>query len=87
VALSDLADSLHAKNSALFLRIQKLIARQREDGDATQMAGTVSLMLQEASVNSDRSLQEAEKLLRPEQWASIPKGITARLELGGSPTP
>lgn len=87
VALSDLADSLHAKNSALFLRIQKLIARQREDGDATQMAGTVSLMLQEASVNSDRSLQEAEKLLRPEQWASIPKGITARLEMGGSPTP
>lgn len=87
VALTDLADSLHAKNSALFLRIQKLIARQREDGDPTQMAGTVSLMLQEASANSDRSLQEAEKLLRPEQWASIPKGITARLESGGNTTP
>jgi hypothetical protein len=80
LGLRDLADSLHAKNSALFRGITNLITKLKENGDATDMAGTVSLMLQEASSNSDRAVQAAEKLLRPEQWILIPKGITERRE-------
>lgn len=86
-ALSDLADSLHAQNSALFKRIQTLITKQKENGDPSEMAGTVSLMLREASVNSDRAVKAAEKLLRPEQWTLIPEGITARFGSTGNPTP
>jgi len=78
VGLTDLADSLHAKNSALFRGIHTLIVKQKENGDATEMAGTVSLMLQEASSNSDRAVRAAEKLLRPEQWILIPQGIRER---------
>ena len=78
VGLTDLADSLHARNSALFKRIQTLLTRQKENGDTTDMTTTVSLILQEASANSDRAVQAAEKLLLPEQWTLIPKGITAR---------
>jgi hypothetical protein len=78
LALTDLADSLHARNSALFRGITDLIARLKQNGDATAMAGTVAQMLQEASTNSDRAVQAAEKVLRPEQWVLIPKGITER---------
>lgn len=78
VGLTDLADSLHAKNSALFRGIHTLIVKQKENGDATEMAGTVSLILQEASGNSDRAVRAAEKLLRPEQWILIPQGIRER---------
>lgn len=78
VGLTDLADSLHAKNSALFRGIHTLIVKQKENGDPTEMAGTVSLMLQEASGNSDRAVRAAEKLLRPEQWILIPQGIRER---------
>jgi hypothetical protein len=80
VGLTDLADSLQAKNSAVFRGITDLIAKQKQTGDATQMAGTVSLMLQEAASNSDRAVQEAEKLLRPDQWILVPKGISERRE-------
>lgn len=85
LGLTDLADSLHARNSALFRGITNLIARQKANGDATEMAGTVSLMLQEATTNSDRAVLAAEKLLRPEQWSLIPRGITGRQESTGSP--
>lgn len=86
IGLTDLADSLYAQNSTLFKRIQTLISKQKENGDPTDMTGTVSLMLQEASANSDRAVKAAEKLLRPEQWTLIPNGITARLE-STNPTP
>ena len=80
VGLTGIADSLQAKNSALFQQIQTLVARLRESGDPSEMAGTVSMMLQEASTNSDRAVREAEKLLSPEQWQLIPKGIIGREE-------
>lgn len=85
LGLTDLADSLHAQNSALFRRIHTLVAKLKENGDPSEMAGTVALMLQEASTNSHRAVQAAEKLVRPEQWSLIPKGITARQETSGSP--
>ena len=80
VALTDLADSLHSQNTALFKRIQSLTTQQRENGDPTDLTVTISLILQEASANSDRAVRSAEKLLRPEQWTLIPKGITTRFE-------
>lgn len=85
VSLTDIADSLQARNSALFQQIQTLVARLKENGDPSAMAGTVSMMLQEASTNSDRAVREAEKLLSPEQWQLIPRGITGREESAGSP--
>lgn len=85
VSLTDIADSLQARNSALFQQIQTLVARLKENGDPSEMAGTVSMMLQEASTNSDRAVREAEKLLSPEQWQLIPRGITGREETVGSP--
>lgn len=80
VGLTDLADSLHAQNSALFKRIQTLIARQKENGDPTDMSTTVSLILKEAADNSDRAVRAAEKLLLPEQWVMIPKTVTERFD-------
>ena len=49
------------------------------------MAGTVAIMLQQASVNSDRAVLEAEKLLLPEQWSLVPTGIRERLEVKSIP--
>ena len=85
VALTDIADSLYAKNSALFRQIHTILTRSRENGDPSEMSGTVAMILQEAATNSDRALQEAEKLLRPEQWTQLPVAITTRHESSGSP--
>lgn len=85
VALTDIADSLYSKNSALFRQIHKLLTRSRENGDPSEMSGTVAMILQEAATNSNRALQEAEKLLRPEQWTQLPPGITTRHESPGTP--
>jgi hypothetical protein len=87
VGLTDLADSLHTQNTALFKRIQTLLSKQKENGDPTDLTGTVSLILQEASANSDRAVRAAEKLLRPEQWTLIPKGIIGQSENLGTPIP
>jgi hypothetical protein len=87
VGLTDIADSLHTQNSALFKRIHTLLSKQKENGDPTDLTGTVSLILQEASANSDRAVRAAEKLLRPEQWTLIPKGIVGRAENIGNPVP
>ena len=84
VGLSEIADSLHAQNSALYRRVHTLIAKHRQNGDPREVTGTVAMMLTEASANSDRAVQAAEKLLRPEQWTLIPRSITARIETSGS---
>ena len=85
VGLTYLADSLHAKNMAIFRGINTLMARRKENGEASDMTGTISIMLQEAATNSDRSVLAAEKLLRPEQWILVPSGIKVRLENPASP--
>ena len=85
VGLSEIADSLQAQNSALYRRVHTLIAKHKQNGDPSEVTGTVAMMLREASANSDRAVQAAEKLLRPEQWTLIPKGLTARIETPGSP--
>jgi hypothetical protein len=75
VALTDVADSLYAKNSTLYKQIQQLVAKSQEAGDVNQMAGTIAIMLQEASTNTQRAVAQAEKLLQPEQWLSLPQVI------------
>jgi hypothetical protein len=75
VGLNDVADTLHARNTQIYKSIRTLLARSRLAGDATQMAGSVALMLEEAASNSARAIAAAEKLLRPEQWQIVPQRI------------
>ena len=75
VALTDVADSLYKKNSSLYKQIQQLVAKSQESGDVNQMAGTIAMMLQEASTNNQRAVAQAEKLLQPEQWSILPQVI------------
>ena len=75
LGLSDVADTLQAKNGRLYKSIRTLLARSQESGDMTQMAGTVAMMLEEASGNTAQAVAAAEKLLRPEQWQLLPPVI------------
>ena len=75
VALTDVADSLYARNSTIYKQIQQLVAKSQEAGDVNQMAGTIAMMLQEASTNTQRAVVQAEKLLQPEQWLILPQVI------------
>jgi hypothetical protein len=80
VALTDLSDNLQTKNGTIYKNIRTLLAKSQEAGDVTQMAGSVALMLEEASGNTARAVEAAEKVLRPEQWLIIPAAIRVRSE-------
>ena len=75
VGLTDVADTLQAKNSKIYRNIRTLLAKSQESGDVGQMAGSVAMMLEEASGNTTRAVSAAEKLLRPEQWQVLPQVI------------
>lgn len=75
VALTEVADTLQAKNSALYNQIRILAAKSQQSGDVNQMAGTIALILQEASTNTHRAVAQAEKLLRADQWLILPEAI------------
>ena len=75
LGLSDVADTLQAKNGRLYKSIRTLLTKSQESGDITQMAGTVAMMLEEASGNTTQAVAAAEKLLRPEQWLLLPPVI------------
>lgn len=85
VGLTDVADTLQAKNGAIYKNIRSLLSKSQEAGDVTQMAGSVAMMLEEASGNTARALVAAGTLLRPEQWAILPQVIRDRPE-NGSPS-
>jgi len=78
VHLGELSDTLRAKNSNIYRNIRNLLAKSQEAGDATLMAGSVAMMLEEASRNTTAALVSAGKLLRPEQWAILPVDIRDR---------
>jgi len=78
LGLTDVADSLQAQNSRIYKSINTLLAKSAEAGDATQMAGTVAIMLEEASGNTSRAVVAAKKVLRPEQWELLPQAIRDR---------
>jgi hypothetical protein len=75
VGLTDVRDTLQAKNGRIYKNIRTLLSRSEEAGDVQQMAGSVALMLEEASTNTARALAAAEKLLRREQWSILPPAI------------
>ena len=80
VALSDISDSLQSRNSAIYRDIRNLLAKSQEAGDVTQMSGTVAMMLENASANTQHAMADAERILRPEQWLVLPAGLRARPE-------
>jgi hypothetical protein len=86
VGLTDLADTLQTRNSRIYKNIRTLLSRSQEAGDVTQMAGSVALMLEEASGNTARAIAGAEKLLRPEKWQILPQAIRDRPESTGTST-
>jgi len=75
VGLTDLSDSLQKKNETIYRRIRALLSKSEQAGDATQMAGTIAMMLEEASGNTTHAVAAAEKLLRAEQWSILPPVI------------
>lgn len=79
VGLTDLADTLQATNTRIYRNIRLLLAKSHEAGDATLMAGSVAMMLEEASANTTRAVSGAERLLRQEQWVVLPAEIRERL--------
>jgi hypothetical protein len=80
IGLTDAADSLQAKNGRIYRNIRSLLSKSQEAGDVTQMAGSVAIMLEEASGNTARAIAAAQKLLRTEQWAILPQVIRDRPE-------
>ena len=84
VGLTDVADTLQAKNGRIYRNIRALLSKSQEAGDVTQMAGSVAMMLEEASGNTARAIAATEKLLRPEQWAILPQVIRDRPESGST---
>jgi hypothetical protein len=86
LGLTDVADTLQAKNERIYRNIRALLSKSQEAGDVTQMAGSVALMLEEASGNTARAVAASEKMLRPEQWQILPQTIRDRPENGGTGT-
>lgn len=78
VALGDLSDTLQLKNARIYKNIRTLITKSAEAGDVTQMAGSVAMMLEQASHNTAQAVAAAVKMLRPEQWAILPADIRER---------
>jgi carboxypeptidase family protein len=75
VGLTDVADSLQLKNGTIYKNVRTLLAKSQEAGDPGQMAGSVAMMLEEASGNTAKAVAAAERLLRPEQWQVLPQAI------------
>jgi hypothetical protein len=75
VALTNVADTLYAKNSTLYKQIRSLVSKSQQAGDVSQMAGTIAMMLEQASTNTRGAVVQAGKLLQPEQWLILPPAI------------
>ena len=80
VGLTDLADTLQVSNTRIYRNIRVLLTKSQEAGDPTLVAGSVAMMLEEASGNTVRAVGGAEKLLRQEQWIVLPAEIRDQLD-------
>jgi len=78
LGLTDVSDTLQAQNSRIYKSIKTLLAKSAQAGDVTQMAGSVAMMLEEASGNTSHAVVAAKKVLRPEQWELLPQAIRDR---------
>jgi hypothetical protein len=83
--LTEVADTLQAKNARIYALIRMLLAKSQESGDATQMAGSVAMMLEEAGRNTSRAVVGAAKILRQDQRIFLPLEITDRLDIVNRP--
>ena len=84
VALGDLSDTLQTKNATIYRNIKTLLEKSQQAGDVNQMAGSVAMMLEEASSNTRNAITEAEKVLRPEQWLILPQALREAPETAAS---
>lgn len=75
VGLGYVSDTLRQRNEKIYSDIRTLLSKAHDAGDATQMAGSVAMMLEQASTNTTRAISEAQKLMRPEQWLVLPPAI------------
>jgi hypothetical protein len=87
VALTEVADTLQAKNTRIYKLIRMLLSKSHEAGDATQMAGSIAMMLEEAGRNTTSAVVGAEKLLREDQRIFLPLEITDRLDTASKAQP
>jgi hypothetical protein len=78
LGLTDVSDTLQEQNTRIYKNIKTLLAKSAAAGDVTQMAGTVAMMLEEASGNTSRAVVAAKKVLREEQWQLLPQVIRDR---------
>jgi hypothetical protein len=81
VRLGELSDTLQTRNARIYRNVRTLVTKSAEAGDVSQMAGSVAMMLDEASHNTAQAVAAAVKLLRPEQWAILPADIRDRPDL------
>jgi Carboxypeptidase regulatory-like domain len=81
VRLGELSDSLQTRNARIYRNVRTLVTKSAAAGDVSQMAGSVAMMLDEASRNTAQAVAAAVKLLRPEQWAILPADIRDRPDL------
>lgn len=86
VGLGAISDTLQVRNETIYRNIRTLLAKSAEAGDATQMAGSVAIMLEEASGNTSRAVVAARGLLSPDQWAILPQTIRDRSDTETSST-
>jgi hypothetical protein len=87
VALTYVSDTLQTKNGKIYRNIRDLLAKAQAAGDRTQMAGSVAMMLEQASGNTAQAISAAEKVLRPEQWRILPPSIRERPDTSHFQTP
>lgn len=87
LGLTDVADTLQVKNTRIYKTIRTILSKSQEAGDITLMAGSVAMLLEEASGNTTRAVSAAEKLLGPEQWLIVPLAIRDLPQPGHLQTP
>src|SRR2546423_14873752 len=65
VGLGYLSDTLRVNNARIYQNIRALITKSAEAGDVTQMAGSVAMMLEQASHNTAQAVAAAVQTLLP----------------------
>lgn len=84
VGLSEVADTLNARNTRIYKSIRVLLAKSQQAGDPSLLAGTIALMLEGAASNTAGAVGAAEKLLRPGQWLVLPQVIRDQSQNSGT---
>jgi hypothetical protein len=83
--LQVVADTLQVRQDAMRATIQEQVGDRGRGGDPAETFRRLQPRLAEARAHTDEALREAEAILTPEQWASVPAEIKnpPRRELRG----